>query len=249
LKKTRPKPRRLDAIVVARGWAPSLLKAQALILSGQIHVRGTPAKHAGSLIGDPSEVEIVRPSPYVSRGGEKLAGALKSFAVPVRDKLCLDIGSSTGGFTDCLLQAGAREVIAVDVGEGQLDPKLRTDPRVDVREGVNIRYLASSDLPQAPAVITVDLSFISLEKVMGKIWELLAPGGVALVLVKPQFEAQPHEAPGGIVTDPQVRGRIVKHAAQLAKQTGFEVKGHIDSTLKGRKGNLEAFLHLAKPFA
>ena len=196
----------------------------------------------------PSPLANLPESPrYVSRGGDKLRGALDTFGVSVEGKVCLDVGSSTGGFTDCLLQAGARSVWAVDVGYGLLDYKLRNDPRVHVLERTNFRNLDPSSLTERPRLATVDVSFISLDKIFPKIMQVLAPGGEAVVLVKPQFEATPKEAPGGIVKDEKVRVRILNEMNRLATKIGFEVKGQADSALKGRKGNLEAFLNLVKP--
>jgi 23S rRNA (cytidine1920-2'-O)/16S rRNA (cytidine1409-2'-O)-methyltransferase len=185
-------------------------------------------------------------SRYVSRGGDKLRGALSALHLSVEEKICMDIGASTGGFTDCLLQAGARSVWALDVGYGLFDFQLRKDPRVHVLERTNVRYFDPATLPERPDLITADVSFISLDKILGKIWDILKPGGEALVLIKPQFEATPREAPKGVVSSETVRQRILEQIRSLSTRVGFEVKAVTDSTLKGRKGNLEAFIYLGK---
>jgi 23S rRNA (cytidine1920-2'-O)/16S rRNA (cytidine1409-2'-O)-methyltransferase len=186
-------------------------------------------------------------SRYVSRGGDKLRGALDALGLSVEGKICLDIGSSTGGFTDCLLQSGARSVWALDVGHGLLDYKLCKDPRVHLLERTNVRYFDPTSLSEQPDLITADVSFISLDKILGKIWDILKPGGVALVLVKPQFEAAPREAPKGVVTSETVRQRVLEQIRDCSVGVGFKVKALTDSTLKGRKGNRESFIHLEKP--
>lgn len=183
---------------------------------------------------------------YVSRGGDKLRGALDSFGLSVEGKTCLDVGSSTGGFTDCLLKAGARSVWAVDVGYGLLDYTLRQDPRIHLLERTNFRHLDLSLITEHPDFAVVDVSFISLEKIFPKIKDVLTPGGKALILVKPQFEGTPKEVPGGFVKDEIVRRDILERTRHTAEGFGFQVLGLVDSTVKGRKGNLEAFLYLAK---
>ena len=171
---------------------------------------------------------------------------MRALSLSVQDKICLDIGSSTGGFTDCLLRAGARSVWAVDVGWGLLDYNLRKDPRVHVLERTNFRHMNLALITDVPSFVTADVAFISLEKILPRIFELLQTGGEALVLVKPQFEATPKEAPGGVVRDEAVRARVTEHLKEFSKNLGFEVKTAIDSELKGPKGNRETFLHLVK---
>lgn len=181
---------------------------------------------------------------YVSRGGRKLRGALDAFGISAQGKTCLDIGSSTGGFTDCLLQAGARSVWAVDVGWGLLDYQLRKDPRVHVLERTNFRFLDPSALTEKPTLITADVSFISLEKIFPKILDVLKEEGEIVALVKPQFEGTPKEAPGGFVKDDPTRQAILSRVRALAEQAGFQVIGSADSVIAGRKGNQETFFHL-----
>jgi 23S rRNA (cytidine1920-2'-O)/16S rRNA (cytidine1409-2'-O)-methyltransferase len=185
-------------------------------------------------------------SRYVSRGGDKLRGALDACSLSVEGKSCLDVGSSTGGFTDCLLQAGAREVWAIDVGWGILDAKLRSDPRVHLLEKTNFRFFEAGVLPQPPELVTVDVSFISLDKILPKIQQMLAPGGEALVLVKPQFEGTPKEVPGGFVKDETTRQAILQRVRAIAEHAGFRIEAMLDSVVKGRKGNQETFLRLRR---
>ena len=184
---------------------------------------------------------------YVSRGGLKLRGALDAFGVSVEGKICLDVGSSTGGFTDCLLQAGAASVWAIDVGWGLLGYALRKNPKVHVLERTNFRYLETARLEESPALATVDVAFISLEKILPKLYEVLKPGGEALALVKPQFEAKPKQAPKGVVKDETVRQAILKKCQELAEKVGFQWKATADAVIIGPKGNKEAFMYLVKP--
>lgn len=186
-------------------------------------------------------------SRYVSRGGDKLRGALDAFGIRVAGKTCMDVGCSTGGFTDCLLQDGAKRVIAIDVGYGLLDFKLRNNPRVDLFERTNFRHLERTLLNDSPELATVDVSFISLDKILPKLREILIPGGEALVLVKPQFEGSPKEVPGGFVKDESTRQCIVERIHTLAETTGFQVHGVKDSIVRGRKGNQETFFYLRMP--
>lgn len=181
---------------------------------------------------------------FVSRGGEKLQGALDAFQIKVEGRTCLDLGSSTGGFTDCLLKSGAKSVWAVDVGYGLIDIKLRNDPRVHLFERTNVRHLDNDLITERPSLITADLSFISLEKVFPKIRELLVPGGDVITLVKPQFEGTPKEVPGGFVKDEPTRQSILERARVAATEAGFNVKAQADSVIAGRKGNQETFFHL-----
>ncbi|OGR89071.1 MAG: hypothetical protein A2992_03055 [Elusimicrobia bacterium RIFCSPLOWO2_01_FULL_59_12] len=189
---------------------------------------------------------LPKKSRYVSRGGDKLRGALETFGISVKGKTCLDVGSSTGGFTDCLLQAGAKSVYAVDVGWGLLDYTLRKDPRVHVLERTNFRFFNAASLSPKPDFAGVDVSFISLDKILPKLAEVLS-GAEALVLVKPQFEGTPKEAPGGIVRDEGIRQKILHQVKTMATNTGFTVAGLMDSPVKGRKGNQESFLYLVRP--
>jgi 23S rRNA (cytidine1920-2'-O)/16S rRNA (cytidine1409-2'-O)-methyltransferase len=197
---------RLDHLVVRRGLAESGTKAQALILAGQIRAPGLRTPKPGLLVAEDQPLELLEPLRYVSRGGEKLAGALKDLGVDPRGKVCLDVGASTGGFTDCLLQNGAERVMAVDVGHGQLHWKLRQDRRVVNREKTRVLDLTPQDAEDlAPRLAVVDVSFISLEKVLPHLGRLLKPGVEVLAMIKPQFEAGPKNAPKGVVKDPKVR--------------------------------------------
>jgi 23S rRNA (cytidine1920-2'-O)/16S rRNA (cytidine1409-2'-O)-methyltransferase len=230
--------KRLDELLVERGLAESRSQAQALVLAGRVPGHSK----AGERVEEDVELVVERPPPYVSRGGEKLETALREFAVDPAGQDCLDIGSSTGGFTDALLQHGARHVVALDVGRGQLHPRLRGDPRVTVLEGTNARNLPA--LPIAPTLVTCDVSFISVRKALPPALRAAAPGWDALVLVKPQFEAARSEAPRGVVRDPEVRRRILAEVAGAALAWDGRVAGVVDSGLPGPKGNREFFLHL-----
>jgi 23S rRNA (cytidine1920-2'-O)/16S rRNA (cytidine1409-2'-O)-methyltransferase len=195
--------------------------------------------------GQPSKLSVSADQPkYVSRGGHKLRGALDYFKIPVKGRICLDIGSSTGGFTDCLLQAGAKSVYAVDVGYGLLDYGLRKDPRVHVLERTNFRHMDTAQLTDKPDLIAIDVSFISLAKIGPKIVEVLKGSGDVLALVKPQFEGTPKEVPGGFVKDEPTRQAILLRTQQALQEAGFKLLGMHDSVVKGRKGNQETFFHL-----
>jgi 23S rRNA (cytidine1920-2'-O)/16S rRNA (cytidine1409-2'-O)-methyltransferase len=233
--------KRLDVLLVERGLAESRSQAQALVLAGR--VKGFTK--AGAQVEDSVELELKRAARFVSRGGEKLAHALRELEIDVDGEDCLDVGASTGGFTDCLLQAGAARVCTVDVGYGQLHPRLREDPRVTVLERTNVRGLRSDHLPFAPSFVTCDVSFIGLAKALPPAFACAAPGWRALVLVKPQFEAGPADVGrGGVVRDPEVRRRVVEEVASLAPSWGARVESVVDSGLPGPKGNREVFLYL-----
>ena len=212
---------RLDTLLVERGLAPSRERARALILAGSVRVNGQPATKAGTAVASDADVIVTTPDhPFVGRGGVKLAHALDVFAIAVADRVALDIGASTGGFTDALLQRGAARVVALDVGHGQLDWRLRNDPRVDVLERVNARTLTIADLPpdRAPFdIVTVDVSFISLELILPVVPPLLADNGDIIALVKPQFEAGRAEiGKGGIVRDERVHARVLDEVTDAA---------------------------------
>jgi 23S rRNA (cytidine1920-2'-O)/16S rRNA (cytidine1409-2'-O)-methyltransferase len=230
--------KRLDVLLVERGLAESRAQAQALVMAGRVPGHSKP----GEQVDESAQLEIEAPPPYVSRAGHKLASALDAFGVDVAGLDCLDVGASTGGFTDVLVQGGAARVIALDVGYGQLHSKLRDDPRVVVLERVNARWLA--ELPFAPQLVTCDVSFISVKLALPPALRLAAPGWQALVLVKPQFEAGRAEAPKGVVRDPEVRRRVVRDVAEALAAVGGEPLGVIDSGLPGPKGNHEYVLHL-----
>jgi 23S rRNA (cytidine1920-2'-O)/16S rRNA (cytidine1409-2'-O)-methyltransferase len=233
--------KRLDVLLVERGLAESRAQAQALVLAGRV----PGYTKAGSQIEDSAELEVEAGPRFVSRGGQKLAHALETFGIDVSDEDCLDVGASTGGFTDCLLQAGAARVCALDVGYGQLDPRLRGDPRVTVIERTNVRDLECAQLPFAPTFVVCDVSFIGLAKALPPALACAAPGWRALVLVKPQFEAgRADVGKGGVVRDPAVHERVVDEVASQAPGWGAQVEGVTDSGLPGPKGNREFFLYL-----
>jgi len=240
---------RLDRLVVDRGLAPSRERAQRLILAGEVLVAERPATKPGSLVTRDAPLRLrTRASPFVSRGGEKLAGALDAFDIDVRRLVALDVGASTGGFTDCLLRRGARRVIAVDVGYGQLAWTLRQDPRVAVLERTNARHLEAAMIPETPDLATLDLSFISLTLVVPAVAGIMRPGGTLLALVKPQFEAgRGQVGKGGVVRDPEVRAAAVTRVRRAAAALALDVRGEADSVLPGPKGNREVFLWLVRP--
>ena len=230
--------KRLDALLVERGLAESRTQAQALVLAGLVDGYAKP----GTQVDEAAALVVREPPPYVSRAGHKLANALEAFGLDVAGLDCLDVGASTGGFTDVLLQRGARRVIALDVGYGQLHGRLRSHPRVIVMERTNARHVV--ELPFAPELVTCDVSFISLRLALPPVLRLAVPGWQALVLVKPQFEAGRGEAPRGVVRDPAVHRRVVLEAAEAALVWGGEVRGVADSGLPGPKGNREFVLWL-----
>jgi 23S rRNA (cytidine1920-2'-O)/16S rRNA (cytidine1409-2'-O)-methyltransferase len=232
--------KRIDLLLVERGLAESRAQAQALLMAGRV----PGYDKAGQQVDEDAELSVERGPAYVSRGGEKLAHALDLFGVDPAGLNCLDVGASTGGFTDVLLQRGAARVIAADVGYGQLHERLRDDPRVTVLERVNARAL--TELPFAPQLVVCDVSFISVRTALPPALALAAPGWQALVLVKPQFEAgRADVGKGGVVRDRTVRVRVVREVAEAALGWGAIVLGVVDSGLPGPKGNRELFLHLA----
>lgn len=238
---------RLDVLLVERGLAESRERAQALILAGRVRVEGMASVKAGHRIARDAVIHVEEPAlRYVGRGGLKLEAALREFGIDPTDAVALDIGSSTGGFTDCLLQHGARRVIAVDVGRGQLHERLRADHRVELHEGVNARYLPPDFLPAPTDLIVMDLSFISLGKVLPCLYPLLADSGRLIALIKPQFEAGPTEVPrGGVIRDPEVHRRVLEKTAADFTRAGFERLRVIPSPITGTDGNRE-FLALAR---
>ena len=233
--------KRLDVLLVERGFAESRTQAQALVLAGLVSGYDKP----GQAVDEDAELAVESPPPYVSRGGEKLANGLDRLGVDPAGLDCVDVGASTGGFSDVLLQRGAARVIALDVGYGQLHPRLRADPRVTVLERRNARTLG--DLPFAPQLAVCDVSFISVRLALPPVLRLCAPGWEAVVLVKPQFEAgRADVGKGGVVRDPEVRRRVVHEIAAAAVGWGASVRGVVDSGLPGPKGNRETFLHLVQ---
>ncbi len=237
---------RLDQLLVDRGLAPTKSRAQALILAGDVLVGGTRVDKAGAAFAGDVELSLrAELHPYVSRGGVKLAGALDAFAVDVRSLRCLDVGASTGGFTDCLLQRGASGVVAVDVGYGQLAHKLRVDPRVTVLERTNARGLTTEMIGGQVDLTVVDASFIAISKLIDAIAHCTRTGGALVALIKPQFEAGREEASRGkgVIADAAVRARAISEAIGAVKAAGFEVIGECNSSIAGPKGNVEAFVH------
>jgi len=237
---------RLDVIVVERGLAPSRERARALILAGQVTVDGQVVSKAGAPVGGEARVELATPDhPYVGRGGVKLAHALDAFAVDPRGRRALDVGASTGGFTDVLLQRGAASVIALDVGRGQLDWRLRTDPRVVVKEGINARALTRDDVPHEVSLVTIDVAFISLRHILPALPPFLDRPADIVALVKPQFEAGREEVgKGGLVTDPAVHDAVLARVTEAALALGLERIAMSPSVITGATGNQEFFLHL-----
>jgi 23S rRNA (cytidine1920-2'-O)/16S rRNA (cytidine1409-2'-O)-methyltransferase len=231
---------RLDLLLVERGLAESRTQAQALVMAGRVPGHSK----AGEQVDEDAQLEVTAPPPYVSRAGHKLANALDAFGIDVAGLDALDVGASTGGFTDVLLQRGAARVIALDVGYGQLHDKIRRDPRVTVLERVNARSL--TDLPFSPRLVVCDVSFISVKLALPPALRLAAPGWQALVLVKPQFEAGRAETPKGVVRDRAVQRRVVHEVAAALVEAEGEPRGVIDSGLPGPKGNHEFVLHLVQ---
>ena len=239
---------RLDKLVLERGLAPSREKAKALIMAGQVVVDDHLADKAGLMVSLEAEIRLKgEPLPYVSRGGLKLAEGLDLFGIKVDGLSAIDVGASTGGFTDCLLQRGARLVYAVDVGYGQLAWKLREDPRVVSMEKTNIRHLEPGTLPEFPDMAVIDASFISLDKVLPPTLRLIKDGGTILALIKPQFEVGKGQVgKGGVVRDEKKHAEVVATITALAESLGLLVLGVCDSPILGPKGNKEFLIHLRK---
>jgi 23S rRNA (cytidine1920-2'-O)/16S rRNA (cytidine1409-2'-O)-methyltransferase len=238
--------KRLDVILVERGLAETREKARRLIMAGMVREGERRLDKPGTMVPEEAGLVVEARSPYVSRGGEKLAGALAAFGLDPGGMEALDVGASTGGFTDCLLQHGARRVHAVDVGRGQLDRRLRLDHRVVVREGVNIRHLPPGTVPPVDLAV-IDASFISLRLVLPAVLPLVRPGGIILALVKPQFELGKGEVGKGVVRDEGKRQRAVAEVSRAAADLGLLVKGSVASPLAGARGNVEYFLLLGVP--
>lgn len=236
--------RGLDLLLVERGLVDSRATAQRLILAGKVWVDGELARKPGQMVTGDAEISLEEEPPYVSRGGVKLEEALRRFRVEVEGLVCADVGASTGGFTDCLLQRGAAKVYAIDVGYGQLAWRLRQDPRVVAIERKNIRYLKS--LPEPIDLATIDVSFISLELVLPTVSKLLKPHGQIIALVKPQFEAGREQVgKGGVVKEREVHRQVLLRVADVAQKLGLSVLGLIPSPLLGPAGNEEFFIHLS----
>lgn len=239
---------RLDLLLTDRGLAPSRERARALILAGHVRVNGHTSTKAGTLVAADVDVSLDAPDhPYVSRGGIKLAHALDTFSIEVRERQALDVGASTGGFTDVLLRRGATSVIALDVGHGQLDWTLRTDPRVIVCERVNARAITRDDVPHDVDVVTIDVSFISLRHILPALPPFLVAGADVVALVKPQFEAGRAEVgKGGLVTDPTVHAAVMARVIEEAQRLGYTAVAQTPSPITGATGNREFFLHLTR---
>ena len=241
---------RLDSALVERGLVASRTVAQSLVMEGKVRVNGQVAAKPASAVTDDDRIEVEAPPRFVSRGGEKLEGAFAAFpGWQVDGRVCLDVGSSTGGFTDCLLQHGAKRVMAVDVGTNQLAWKLRSDPRVWVKENFNARYMTAADLPERPSRAVTDVSFISLKLILPPMAEVLEPGGEIVSLIKPQFEAGRGAAPGGVVTDPVVRVQVVDDISAFGRdELALELLGVAESPIRGKdKGNVEYLAWWRKP--
>ncbi|OUO81286.1 TlyA family rRNA (cytidine-2'-O)-methyltransferase [Blautia sp. An249] len=239
---------RLDVLLVTRNLAPSREKAKAVIMAGQVYVDGQKEDKAGSMFSPQAAIEVRGNTlPYVSRGGLKLEKAMKNFDIVLEGKICMDVGASTGGFTDCMLQNGAVKVSAVDVGHGQLDWKLRNDPRVVCMEKTNIRYVVPEDIQEPVSFVSIDVSFISLTKVLLPVRDLMEENGELVCLIKPQFEAG-REKVGkkGVVREPAVHLEVIEKVIAFAAENGFQPV-HLDfSPIKGPEGNIEYLLHLQK---
>jgi 23S rRNA (cytidine1920-2'-O)/16S rRNA (cytidine1409-2'-O)-methyltransferase len=239
---------RLDKLVVGRGLAGSRERARALIMAGKVLVGGSPVTKAGALVDGDAQIELkAEDIPYVSRGGLKLEAALREFRIELGGKTAMDVGASTGGFTDCMLRHGAAKVYAVDVGYGQIDLKLRQDPRVALLERTNIRYLERERVPDEIDIAVVDVSFISLKIVMPRIVEFVKPGGEIVALIKPQFEVGRGDVgKGGVVRDEKKRAEAVRAVEEDMSSLGLSVAGVMESPLRGPKGNVEYLIHLRR---
>lgn len=242
------KKERLDKLLLDQGLVQSRDRAKALIMAGQVLVNGLVADKAGATVAPDACIELKeKDHPFVSRGGIKLAHALDYFRVSVKDRIILDVGASTGGFTHCLLMRGAAKVYAVDVGYGQLDWTLRNNPRVICMEKTNIRYLAPDQLPDTPSLAVIDISFISLTKALVPVRELLHDTGEIVALIKPQFEVGPQEVgKRGVVKDPALHARVIQEITTFARENGLTVLGSVESPITGPKGNKEFFIYLKK---
>jgi 23S rRNA (cytidine1920-2'-O)/16S rRNA (cytidine1409-2'-O)-methyltransferase len=234
---------RLDHFLVEQGLFASREQAQRAVMAGEVKVGDQIARKSSAMIEPGTEISVSAPPPYVGRGGMKLEGALKHFKISPRGLVALDLGASTGGFTDCLLQHGAAKVYAIDVGHGQLAWKIRNDPRVVVREKLNARYLTSKDVPDKIDLCVIDVSFISLTLILSKAFELVTPNGVILALIKPQFELQAVDVGrGGIVRDPALHEKAQNKIRDFALNAGHNVVGLVPSNLTGSDGNQEFFI-------
>ncbi len=238
---------RLDKLLVEQGFFPTGEKARRAVMAGEVMVDGRRSDKPGKTVSGDCRIEVSNRYHYASRGGEKLAAALSTFGISVAGKKCMDLGASTGGFTDCLLQAGAASVVAVDVGHGQLAQRLRDDPRVVILDRTNARYLTKGHLPYEPELVTIDVSFISLEKVIPAAVAVTGGGAELVALVKPQFEAGRKDVGrGGVVRDSRVHTRVIWNACEVIEANGLLVRGITESPLRGPAGNKEFFVYAEK---
>jgi 23S rRNA (cytidine1920-2'-O)/16S rRNA (cytidine1409-2'-O)-methyltransferase len=245
-----PKRLRLDIALVERGLFPSRQQAQIAIMAGEVQIDGRAAEKASDLIGEDHHLTVSVRQRYVGRGGTKLEGALVHFRIDPHDKVALDIGASTGGFTDCLLQNGARKVFAVDVGHGQLAWKIRDDPRVVTFEKLNARHLSRQQIPEPIEICVIDVSFISLSLILPNAFELLTPEGVIVALIKPQFElAREEVGRGGVVHEVELHAKAQEKIVLFSEALGGRIEGLFASTITGTDGNQEFFICLRKPSA
>ena len=245
-----PRGIRLDQALVQRGFFPSRQQAQTAIMAGEVELDGRRAAKASDLVREESQITVATRDRYVGRGGLKLEGALDHFALSCQDKVALDIGASTGGFTDCLLQRGAAKVFAIDVGRGQLAWKIRNDPRVVVLEKVNARFLSREHVPQEVDLCVIDVSFISLTLILPRAFELITPDGVILALIKPQFELERKDVGrGGIVREPALHEKAQQKIVKFVEEAKFQVVGVVPSAITGADGNQEFFVCIRKPSA
>jgi 23S rRNA (cytidine1920-2'-O)/16S rRNA (cytidine1409-2'-O)-methyltransferase len=236
---------RIDQLLVIKGFCESREQAQRAIMAGRVIVGGQKADKASLLVPGDASIEVQGSEKYVGRGGFKLEAALEHFKVPVKGKRCLDVGSSTGGFTDCLLQHGAAKVYAVDVGRGQIDWKLRNDPRVIVREGINARYLSAADIGENVEICVADVSFISLTLILPAVFALLPSAADMVVLIKPQFELSPGKVGrGGVVRDSSLHVEAIEKIRRFVEEEGKHWLGVMQSPLRGREGNIEFLAHI-----
>jgi len=243
----KAKKARIDQTLVERGFFASRERAQRAIMAGEVRVGDRVFAKAAELIEIDAPISIVQPPQFASRGALKLGGALDFFGVEVKGKTALDIGSSTGGFTDCLLQRGAAKLFAVDVGHGQLAWKLRNDPRVTVMEKVNARFLSREDIPEVADLCVIDVSFISLTLILPRAFELIAPQGMILALIKPQFELQRKDVGrGGIVRGPALHEKAQQKIVKFVEEANYHVVGLVPSTITGTDGNQEFFICIRK---
>jgi 23S rRNA (cytidine1920-2'-O)/16S rRNA (cytidine1409-2'-O)-methyltransferase len=241
------KKARIDQTLIERGFFESRERAQRAIMAGEVRVGEQPITKPATMIDIDALISVAEPPQFVSRGATKLSGALDFFKIDVRDKVALDIGASTGGFTDCLLQRDATKVFAVDVGRGQLAWKIRNDPRVVVLEKVNARFLSNEQIPQFVDVCVIDVSFISLTLILPRAFELITPDGVILALIKPQFELQRKDVGrGGIVREPALREKAQQKIVNFVKEADYRVVGLVPSAITGTDGNQEFFICIRK---